>query len=235
MLSFSQVEKAVFVIVKLSYNNSGEASIVGGICGSAFLIDDSTVITAHHVLNSQVEPNSGYRHCQFWLLNRDNNLVIPIESKDFEDHKEIEATIIHLQTALPDYPHLEIEKNDIKLQDDVYSIGHVGDIMPVKDAEWKDNILVIKSFSLDSCHADNYGQILEIKKATITANDINIKDLEVIRLSFGAILGMSGGPLLNKKTNKLIGLMSFGFPADSAKKEIVFAISVNELSKNFHK
>ncbi len=38
---------------------------------------------------------------------------------------------------------------------------------------------------------------------------------------------MSGGALVND--NKIIGLMSFGLPADSDFKDVVFAISIGEI------
>ncbi|MFA5805655.1 MAG: serine protease [Melioribacteraceae bacterium] len=229
----AQVVNSVFAIVKLSYNENGESSVIGGICGSAFLINDSTVITAHHVLNSKVKPNEGYKYCQFWLLNRNGSLIIPIEQKQFEDYKEMECTIIHLQKPLNGIPFLSIESNDVKIGDEVYSLGHVGDKMPVTKAEWNNGKLLIQSYSLKNLETDKNGNVKEIKKATIRANDVNIVDVEVIQPTFGAVVGMSGGPLIAKRTNKLIGLMSFGMPADSVKKEIVYAISSNELYKKF--
>lgn len=227
----AQIVNSVFAIVKLSYNANGENSVIGGICGSAFLINDSTVITAHHVLNSKVQPNDGYKYCQFWLLNRNDSLIIPIEQKQFEDHKEIECTMIHLQKPLNGIPFLGIEPNEVKVGDEIYSIGHIGDKMPITKAEWNNGKLFIQKYSLKNFEADNEGSIKEIKPATIRANDVNIVDVTVIQPSFGAIVGMSGGPLLCKRTNKLIGLMSFGLPADVIKKETVYAISSNELYK----
>lgn len=229
----AQVVNSVFAIVKLSYNENGESSVVGGICGSAFLINDSTVITAHHVLNSKVKPNEGYKYYQIWLLNRNDNLIIPIEQKQFEDYKEIECTVIHLHKPLNGIPFLSIESNDVKNGDEVYSLGHIGDKMPVTKAEWNSGKLLIQKYSLKNLVADNNGKVQEIKKVTVRANDVNIVDVEVIQPTFGAIEGMSGGPLIRKGTNKLIGLMSFGLPADSVKKEIVYAISSNELYKTF--
>lgn len=41
----------VYAILKLSYNEIGDTSLVGGICGSAFFISKQIALTAHHLLN----------------------------------------------------------------------------------------------------------------------------------------------------------------------------------------
>ncbi|KAF0140409.1 MAG: hypothetical protein FD122_2424 [Stygiobacter sp.] len=224
----AQTVNSVFAIVKLSFNQPGESSLIGGICGSAFLINDSTVITAHHVMNSKVVPNPGYKYCRFWLLNRNGTLIIQIESQQLEDYQEIDCSLIHLREKL-NIPYLSIEKIDAKVGDSVYSIGHIGESMPKINAEWEGDKLIILNYSLENFKVDKEGEIKEIKKDTIQKNDVNIINIEVIQPSFGAIKGMSGGPLLSKSSDKLLGLMSYGLPENSAQKHSVYAISTNEL------
>lgn len=50
-----------FAILKVSYNRIGETPVTGGICGTAFFIDEYTALTANHVLNRlNYKPNDGY-------------------------------------------------------------------------------------------------------------------------------------------------------------------------------
>lgn len=231
---FAQVENAVFAVVKLSYNIPGETPVTGGICGSAFLINDSTALTAHHVLNNSIAPNPGFKFCQFWLIKRNTKLIIPISNENFICLPDIETTIIKLENSIRLANFIRIEKESTKINSPVFNIGHIGGSMPIKNANWQNNILNIINYSLLNLKSDSIGVIKSIKKCTINTNDVNLNNITVVQPSFKAIEGMSGGPLLNKSTNKLIGLMSFGLPADSTTKNIVFAISVNEIIRRFN-
>jgi len=221
----AQLENSIFAVVKISYNKPGETPVTGGISGSAFLINDSTVITANHVLNKQnFLPNEGFNFVQFWLLSRNNNLIIPL-SKDFiKSFEEIETSII----KLPEHVKctLEVSKSVPKINDTVHNYGHIIN-MPITNAHWENNLLVIDDYNLNKSTSDSTGVIAEIKKITVNANDVKLNDVEVIQPSFKANVGMSGGPLISN--NKIIGMMSFGLPADLDIKDIVFAISIDEI------
>ena len=231
--SIAQIEGAAFAIVKLSYNSPGETPVTGGICGSAFLINDTTAITAYHVLNKNIKPNNGFKHCQFWLIKRTNKLIIPLNKEFFKYFPNIETTIIKLNYPLTKTNKIKLKKNNFNINDPVYNIGHVGGAMPIINAEWVNNILVIHDYSLSNVKSDSIGSIKTIKNCTVHTNDVNLNNIIVIQPSFKAIQGMSGGPLINKNSNKLVGLMSFGLPADSVRKDVVFAISVNEIIRKF--
>jgi len=42
-----------FALLKLSYNEIGENSVEGGICGAGFFINEKIFLTAHHIFNSK--------------------------------------------------------------------------------------------------------------------------------------------------------------------------------------
>jgi len=226
----AQIEKSIFAVVKISYNKPGETSVTGGICGSAFLIDDSTLITANHVLNSQnFSPNEGFNFVQYWLLSRDNNLIIPLSKDYIKSVEEIETSFIRLPE--PVKCTLEVSKSTPIINDSVHNYGHILN-MPITNAHWENNLLVIDEYNLNNSTSDRTGVIAEIKKVTIYADDVNLKNIEVIQPSFKANVGMSGGPLISN--NEIIGMMSFGLPVDSDIKEIVFAISIDEILTKFN-
>jgi len=222
----AQMEKSIFAIVKISYNKPGETPVTGGICGSAFLIDDSTVITANHVLNSNnYAPNEGFNFVQFWLLSRDNSLKIPLSVDYIESIAEVETSIIKLPANIK--CTLKVSESSPSINDPVHNYGHIGGDMPITNAHWDNNLLVIDDFNLNNCTSDSTGEIVEIKNVTINKNDVKLKNIKVIQPSFIANQGMSGGPLISN--NKIIGMMSFGLPTDSYIKEIVFAVSIDEI------
>jgi hypothetical protein len=221
----AQIEKSIFAVVKISYNKAGETPVTGGICGSAFLIDNSTIITANHVLNTEnFAPNEGFKFVQIWLLSRDNNTIIPLSKDYIQSMKEIETTIIKIPEPIKCM--LNISESTPKHNDSVQNYGHIIN-MPITNAHWQENILIIDNYNLNNSASDSTGIVSEIKKVTINANDVKLKDIKVIQPSFKANVGMSGGPLMSN--DRIIGMMSFGLPADSDIKDIVFAISIDEI------
>ena len=76
-------------ILKLSYNRIGDPNPVGGICGTAFFINENTALTANHVLSrASYKPNNGYNQCQYWLISR-TNVVIPSEREALTDYQKL--------------------------------------------------------------------------------------------------------------------------------------------------
>ena len=219
------MEGSVFAIVKISYNNIGETPVTGGICGTGFLINDSTLITANHVLNkNNYLPNPGFKHVQYWLLKRQNKKVIELSINDIKSFPDIETSIIHLKNKVP--CNIMLTSQNVTLQDSVFNYGHISNNMPITEAHW-DKKLVIDDYNLEQSKSDKSGVIIDIKRASVNSNDVKISNKLLYRPDFIANVGMSGGPLL--KANQLIGLMSFGLPADSTIKKEVYAISADEI------
>lgn len=221
-------ENSVFAVVKLSYNSLGDPQAVGGITGTAFIVNDSTVITAHHVLNkNDFLPNPGFKYVQYWLLKRGTKKIIELKKDYLVVYPNIETTIINLPEKVQGGFKLRNQK--VKINDTIYNFGHITKSMPVKKAHWE-NTLIIDDYEIKSIdQSDSIGKINLVKKMTLKSNDVNLKDINCIQLSFIANQGMSGGPVITK--NKFIGLMSFGYPPDSIFKKQVYAIHVNEILK----
>lgn len=231
----AETEDAVFAILKLSYNTTGETPVTGGICGTAFLINDKTLLTAYHVLNEKTGPNPGFKYTQFWLLKRGKNkMTVPLENATFKYFPDIDTTVINLKQPITDTVKIELQNSSPAVGDAVFSIGHAGGGMPAANASWVNTTLVLHDYSLqESNKSDKTGFIMKIIPATVHSNDVNITDIVVIKPSFTAVEGMSGGPLLNKKNDKLVGLMSFGLPTNKSFKDEVFAIDVTEIIRKF--
>ena len=138
-----------FALLKLSYKNAGDPSLVGGICGTGFFVTAQAAVTAHHALNAQTfEPNDGYSHARVWLVSR-NRAVHRIEQDDVEMHPEIDATAIHFKNPASDFAVYQPAVGDIEIDRSVTGIGHVGNAMPPVDANWKGSELVIRTAELN--------------------------------------------------------------------------------------
>jgi len=221
-------------IFKVSYNFVGDANCVGGICGSGFFVDDKTLLTAHHSFNRKVfQPNFGYRHCQFWLISR--NGFIPIKENIIFDYPEFETTVVKLRNKQTITEILRLSNNDPKEGEECLSVGYFASIentQPLNvSLKWDHNKLEIVKVDLSNQFISREGTIRSIFIESKNYQDVKLKGKEIIEPSYGGVKGMSGGPLIRKKTGEVIGMMSYGFPKDVLEKEQVFAISVMELKK----
>jgi len=170
-------------------------------------------------------PNPGYKYVQYWLMKRGTKKIIELKKDDLQSLPEIESTFIKLNVKFIIGYNLCAQV--FKINDFVLNYGHISN-MPITKAHWE-NKLIIDDYTLEMSKSDKMGTILSLTQATINSQDLHIIDKAVIQPSFIANIGMSGGPLISQ--NNIIGLMSFGLPADSTIKKEVYAISINEVIK----
>lgn len=220
-----------FAILKLSYTVSGDSLLTGGICGTGFFIDSRTAVTANHVLNEETfAPNAGFRNALVLAISRIGS-VRRIEREATSQHPEIDTTIITFQHPLP---NIQIYKPALASHVDglsVCGIGHIGNCMPSVDAEWQGAELMIRSANLTTVTKDKSGYVKHAFRITVNANDIKMHGIWGFELSFGSQVGMSGGPVVDSSTGKVLGMLSLGLPADSNTKTETFAVSIDEIWK----
>lgn len=206
--------------------------VEGGICGSAFFVEPGIALTAHHLLNrGNFIPNSGFTHCQYWLLGR-NGVAVEFGQAQVECHPDVDTSIIRLskQTHIPVLP---VASRVPSTKDRVYNQGHIaGGATGISLEVFQRGTypaLKIAKIDLSNLQANGSGEIKTITTATVTSRDVNLNDTIVLEVSYGGIVGMSGGPLRLSSTDEVIGLMSFGQPSDSEVKERLFAVAINEI------
>lgn len=218
-----------FAILKLSYNNIGDTTLEGGICGSGFLIDSRTAITAHHVLNENTfQPNTGYRSCKLWILTRLGS-VITLERRHIVEFPEIDTSIIRIEkNGLTETIHPIFKEGGGEIGM-VEGLGHTGNAMPSIKANWSSVSLIIERVDLQSVMCDQQGTILRKANLSVRSKDVNIENISGYEVSFGSRVGMSGGPLLSRDNREVLAMLSFGLPADAVEKTRTFAVAINEI------
>lgn len=220
-----------WAILKLSYNLIGDSTTTGGICGSAFFIDEKTALTANHILStSNYKPNENYRKCQYWLISREGR-IINLKKEYLVDLPQIDTTVIKFQEKQIVRKPFELSDKPPIKGEEVLTQGFVGEDMPKIDARWAKDCLLIESVNLRRAIADRHGFVKSNKILDVNANDIKLNDIKGVELSFPGIIGMSGGPLIRKSTGEVIGLLSIGLPPDVQQKKSLFAISVEEINR----
>lgn len=220
-----------FAILKLSYNNPGDSSLTGGICGTGFFVDSRTAVTAHHVLNYETfEPNAGFNHGLVWVVSR-SGTIRRIEREETSLYPEIDATIISLRRSISNVKIYETALGGVAYSLKVFGIGHVGSSMPLVEAEWQRSEFVIRSANLARVTRDMSGIVKRSVTFDVNANDIRMHGVRGFELSFGSQVGMSGGPVVDSSTGKVLGMLSVGLPPDSVVKTETFAVSIDEIWK----
>jgi hypothetical protein len=215
------------LVLKLSYNKIGE-NPVGGICGSFFFISPNLAATAHHVLNKkEFKPNDGFSSCQYWLLIQPD-IVIELKKQDLIELPEIDSTVVKIREKF-NIPIKEIATTIRQAGHPCCNEGFTGGLMPEVEACWGASGLIINGCNYKNTVANGDGHIQSIQTLTVNAADIKMHNVKGLETSYGGKQGMSGGPLIDKETNEIIGLMSIGLPPDVQIKETLFAVEIGHL------
>lgn len=228
-----------FALFKASYNSIMDNDVKGGIAGTAFFVTKNIAITAYHVLNdSTLKPNLNHTKTQLWLLNKMGGII---ELKKYKytlkyfPGKDITLIVFNKPVVKDDYVfQIDFEnfntftnKNDLQIySENIKSEGYRADSLVKATLAWSSHNLTVKEihFLPQESHK---GAIELITQISISATDVQLHNIQCLKLSYGSVLGMSGGPTL--KNGKIIGVNSFGFPAGENIKTSTFAISAKEI------
>lgn len=220
-----------YAIYKISWNPIQGQQAVGGICGTAFFVEQYKAITAHHVLNSATfkTPNPGFLRCRYWLLGRDGR-IIDCSSATVTDLPEIDLSVIRFNASNLNAVVLSLSAEPVFAGVPVRSQGYNEGHGNVK-LRWNNHDIYIECFDLSHSFSDGSGTVTSGHTANISCQDLKLDGVIVLKLSYGGSTGMSGGPLLIQATSKVIGMMSFGLPPDVSKKDELYAVSAREILK----
>ena len=218
-------------VFKLYYNKAGENELSGGICGSAFFISEYIALSANHVLQeASFLPGPNFKNCELFLISKFGN-IIPISKKQVTVHPEYDLAIIRFkepqQFDINQLSKLSFQPSSSG--EEIIDQGFVGGTMPQVIAKWKDKHVHIDSANLFNNVITNRGTIKSIKRVDVNSSDLKIKNVIAIETSFGGVVGMSGSPLIKKRTGEVIGIMSFGLPAGQNEKKSLYAISIEQI------
>ena len=219
-----------FAILKLSFNTPGDSTLEGGVCGSGFFVDPTTAVTANHVLNdSTFLPNAGYKQCRVWLITREG-VIYSINRQVIKPFPAIDTTVIQLNSYKKESISSDrFDRGSVPRGAKVRGLGHVGNAMPKIDAKWEGDVLRIAKADLSSVYSDRSGHVERSLVLDVNANDVKMKTVRGFELSFSTCVGMSGGPVVNAENGQVLGMLTFGLPADAEIKTQTFAVSIDEI------
>jgi hypothetical protein len=218
-----------YAIFKVSWNPIEGQPVNGGIRGSAFFVDPCTAITANHVLNSAEfkTPDTGFLHCRFWLLGRDGSMV-DCSSGTVIDLPEIDVSVVRFNKIIPHATVLSLSAEPVAAGVSVFNEGYSGGGGNVR-LRWDSFNIAIEGFDLNGFYSDDRGTVDRIVRAEVTAPDVKLSGVNILKMSYGGTRGMSGGPLLIQGTTNVIGMMSFGLPPVINEKQELYAVAAGEI------
>ncbi len=200
----------VWTIVKLSYDPVTRKA-EGGSCGSVFFVSETTFVTAHHgnELNSTIlKPNAGYSRVRVFLANTKGDTI-----DDFWITKRVPE--YDLAIGRISRPHSAIRvcplQTELSVGDDVYNIGFPTDQgVPDYSLRIDGEKLIVQRISMKAFVQK--GTVKAIERMSLNSESISLQGKTLAVLDYSSRDGFSGGPLVSRKTGKVVGFMSFVIP-----------------------
>jgi hypothetical protein len=236
-----------FAIVKASYSwvpvptspdpNVRRPDAVGGYCGAAFFVNSNTVVSANHVLTgSTFSPDHGRSHAQVWLISPDNH-VIEIDASMLSSSPELDLAVLEVPDKVPESAQVSLAPKDPNEGEKIYNEGYPDSGQPDLDLQVVNPPtgqpkIALTGGDLSSAVFRRDGTVSSVGKETVMANDMTLRDVMIVRTDYGGPVGMSGGPLIRKRDQNVVGFMSHGYPPDATRKKVLCAVSVTEFANH---
>lgn len=218
----------VWAIVKMSYDPA-TLKAEGGTSGTAFFINDTIFLTAHHLIETNTSnlftPNPGYPNVRVFLANSHGDII-----DDFRIVERVPAYDLAVGRIGKPHPAIRVCPLQINIQlgDEVYNMGFPTD-QGISDYSLKieGQKLIVNRIRLKP--SIQRGTVKAITQVSLRANDVNLQDKTVVIMNYSSRVGFSGGPLVSKASGKVVGLMSFVIPREFDSGTPVVAIRMADI------
>ncbi len=212
-LAAKSASNKAFAVFAYSYNEKNDL-IVGGVSGTAFFVSETIGVTAFHVLQPKTfKPNPGFQHRKVFLIfeNSEPIEIFPDEVTHFPSRDQ---SIIRLRAGrkVPRRHVFQLETS-VKPEARVESEGFVANTSgPVLVRKGK-HVKIAKVPSLERRRLR--GMVLRQAPVEMRADDVHMKGVNCVQLSYTPIVGFSGGPVISVR-GRVIAMNSFAEPATRA-------------------
>lgn len=220
-------------VIKYGADTAGKGRVIVSIAGTAFYINDSTIMTADHVVKGLlIKPKEGFDSVTTWLFKTGSKKMIKINPEDFIRFPSIDGATLTISEKV-DLPYTLSGKNS-NPGDLVKSYGFVGGTNPAFSPEYLNNKFRIIDYDVEMVRTDRVGVISEMRSQYIMNGQIELNNKIFFRLSCDGNRGMSGGPSVSK--NRIIGMNCFG---ETTSEDFVVkrlcVVSIEELKEEMNK
>jgi len=202
----------VWAIVKISYNPA-TLEAAGGSCGTVFFVNETNFVTAHHVVSSDTAlftPNKGYPNVRVFLANAQGDTI-----DDFWIVSRAPEHDLAVGRIRDPHPHVLVcpFDNSVNRGDAVVNLGFPSDQrLPGAVLRVRGHKLIVEQIQMAPDLQS--GKVEVIRPESLQANDVKLRNQVVIILDHSSRDGYSGGPLVSRRSGRVVGLMSHLVPSD---------------------
>lgn len=213
----------VWAIVKISYDPA-TLKAKGGTCGTVFFVNETNFVTAHptEIDSGLFVPNKGYPNVRVFLANAQGDTI-----EDFWIVSRAPEHDLAIGRVRTPHPHVLVCQPDSNVRpgDEVYNIGFPTNQVPDISLRMQGHKLIVEKIRISPSF--QHGTIEAIMPLPPNAKDqVKIQNQPVIILNHSSTTGFSGGPLVARRSGKVVGMMSFVTPATAVRPEAVAAIPI---------
>lgn len=222
------MEDKIFAIIRILYGPISKDKIVH-LCGTCFFIERQKFITANHCFNNDsFSPMSNYSRSFLMLANSQGKIIYnPIIDKLYPDY---DLAIGKIDNELQNFVSTAYNSKKLSKGEEIYNLGYPY-ARAVKNIDFKikNNNLLVKKIELNI--ETQRGFVDSWIKMSCNTIDIKFQDKEVAILNYSSEQGFSGGPLILKNHNQIVGFMSLILPQKNDPLRRACAMPIFEVNK----
>jgi len=195
---------AVFV----TFYNTHDDVVRGGVCGTVFFVSGTQAITAHHVLKPEsFKPMPGFERVRVWLVH-EGYRPIELKREYVQSNPNTDVTLISIPVAQAVEPRFIYATGAADLNAPVETDGFIANTPgPILERQGVD-VAVTRVEHLQRLHLS--GKLIRTAQINLKASDIDLKGSPEMELSYKPVVGISGGPVTSN--GKVIAMNSFADP-----------------------
>lgn len=214
-----------FAVFKVSYLSHNPSSAMGGIAGTAFFTEKNRAFSAYHVMRPELfKPNTGYDRVRVWLVHQKHPPIeVVAQNMRYDSRKDLSA-IQFADAVVPESFVFEsavgqpvARPGEAQLSSQGYVVGETAEVTLISTGT---DLRIQKVGQLPA--KLHQGVLRRRVKLSLKSLDMRLENIPGLELSYGMYVGMSGGPTLID--GRVVGVNSFGFPADQAYKTQAWAV-----------
>jgi hypothetical protein len=196
---------AVFV----TFYNTHDDNVRGGVCGTVFFVSPTQAITAHHVLKAEsFKPLPGFDRVKVWLVHEGYR---PVEMRPeyIQSNPSTDVTTIQIPTARAVDRSFVYATGGIEGAKQVETDGFVANTAGPQLTRVGADVVVTAVDHLERLHLS--GTVIRTAQVNLKATDLELKGSPEVEFSYQPVVGISGGPVTSN--GKVIAMNSFADPA----------------------
>ena len=217
----------VWAMVKISYGPATTKAKGGSTC-TVFFVNETTFVTSHHtneVNSAKWRPDAGYSNVRVFLVNHRGDII-----DDFWFVRRVPE--YDLAVGRIGKPHAAVQVASLQAEiapgEQVYNIGFPESLDAFEPLLFREgHRLIVKRIGMKP--ATQEGTVRFVRKITFRSLDIDLQDKTVVVLDYSSRVGFSGGPLVSRKSGKVVGLMSFVVPKGITSGSPAVAIGIADI------